>query len=1022
MAKKKRAKDKDATGQPAEQQDRLAMPVATEGTPRLPFPVVGIGASAGGLEAFIEFFEAMPASPGMSFVLIQHLPPDRESMIAEILAKHSRVPVSQIDDGMAVEVNHVYVIRPGHTVTIKHGRLHLGERLEKPQHNRPVDDFFRSLAEEQRERAICIIMSGMGSNGSAGAESIQSVGGMIIAQDPESAKFPSMPRHLIDSGNADFILLPREMPERLAAYVAHPYVKEEAAAQAALELELRRVQEILNVLRVRTRRDFRGYKQSTVLRRIYRRMGLSQIENMGEYVRALRQSPSEANALADDLMINVTGFFRDADAWEELRQQVIAPLVEGQTGDSPIRCWVTACASGEEAYTLGMLLLEAADAADKPLDIKVFATDTATRALAKARLGIYPMGIESEIEPARLERFFDKNDSVYRVKKELRETVIFAPQNVIQDPPFSRLDLCACRNLLIYLEPPMQRRVLAMVHFGLRDNGVLFLGSSETIAGSEDLFEPIDKRARIFRRLNLPSGNALPPAFAGRGTSGPRGFQPQSIGELANRTLLERYSPPAVTIDRQGQLVFFHGDTGPYLSQPAGTPTTDLLTLVHEQFRGAVAYALHKALTEKAPVTARGETVETDQGRVRLDITVAPLDSPNAPGHSVVTFERHDEPSRTINVSASGDQQDVVWLQQELQRVREHMQMMLEELQSSNEEMQASNEEAMSVNEELQSTNEELETSKEELQSLNEELNTVNVQLQSKMEELEATNNDLASLLSSTEIAVIFLDTQMRIRRFTPAIKDLMELIPSDIGRAISDMAAKFIDPDLVADCRAVLDKLVPIEQEVQSDSGRTYIRRVTPYRTRDNRIDGVVITFVEITELNWTEKALRESEEQFRLVTEGAPDYAMLLIDPYGKIVTWNVGAERLLGWTAAEAIGKSLAIIFPPETGAEQARREMEQAARFGRAADESWRVRKSGTRLWGSGVLSAVRDAEGELTGFVKVMRDETARKQAETERAELLQRERLAREEAENATRLKDQFLAMLSHELRTPIAS
>ncbi|MBA3480569.1 MAG: hypothetical protein H0T51_02030 [Pirellulales bacterium] len=617
-----------SAAQPEQEHDRLAQAVDAEERPRLAFPVVGIGGSAGGLEAFIEFFDAMPADSGMAFVLIQHLAPDRESLIAEILSKHSDMPVHQVTSGLAVEPNHVYVIRPGHTLTINHGHLHLGKALREPANNHPVDDFFRSLAEEQRERSIAIIMSGMGSNGTTGVESIKAVGGMAVAQEPESAKFPSMPQHLLDSGNADFVLRPAEMPDMLRRYVAHPYVQGPLPVEPTQVNELQALGDILTVLRARTRRDFSGYKKPTVLRRIQRRMGLNQIEELGAYAQFLRHNTAEVPALCDDLMIHVTGFFRDPEAWEALQDRVIRPLIDQRENDSEVRCWVTACSTGEEAYTLSMLLWEAAEASGKTLDIKVFATDTADRTLAKARAGAYPAAIEAEITPERLQRFFERDDSMYRVKKELRELVVFAPQDVVQDPPFSRLDICTCRNLLIYLEPELQWRVLNLLHFGLREGGVLYLGASETVGAASELFETIDKRARIFRRagptryggaqFNYPRvAHHAPPA-------GPAVRTPPrlSAAQLSERTLLERYTPAAVTIDRDGRIIHFHGDTTPFLAQPTGEPTRDLMQMARDHVRGSIRIALQEAMAENRVAHHRNGFLDTDEGRFRIHISV----------------------------------------------------------------------------------------------------------------------------------------------------------------------------------------------------------------------------------------------------------------------------------------------------------------------------------------------------------------------------------------------------------------
>jgi two-component system CheB/CheR fusion protein len=1014
----------DGTGpQPLAEHDRQAQPVDVEEPPRLGFPVVGIGASAGGLESIMEFFSAMRPDSGMAFIIVQHLPPDRETMIPQILGKKTAMPVEQIEAGTQVEPDHVYVIRPGRTLTLRDGRLHLGEPLAKPMHSRPIDDFFKSLAEEQRERAIAVVMSGMGSNGAAGAQAVKAVGGLCVAQDPESAAYPSMPRHLIEAGYADYILRPKDMPEMLLGYAGHPYAKERGGlVDAALVRNQQHVREILAVLRTRTRHDFSGYKKPTLMRRIQRRMGLARVTKLGEYARILRQTPSEVSALADDLLIHVTGFFRDPQAWETLRERVIVPLIGGREAGSSVRAWVSACSSGEEAYTLAMLLVEECERIGKTLDIKVFATDTAERMLQNARHGIYPGGIEAEITPDRLERFFQRDDAVYRVRQDLRERVVFAPQNVLQDPPFSRLDIVTCRNLLIYLEPQLQHRVLALLHFGLREGGAMFLGTSETVGGLEDLFEPVDKKARIFKRIGPTRHGTvefpLPRALAHPGEPAPvetasRTAPRLSVAQMTTRALLEHHTPAAVTIDRDYRIVYYHGNTTPFIAQPSGEPTRDLMALIRDPVRGAARAALHRAMSHNEPVTVEDGVVEVYPGhRHHIAVTASPIGSKTEPDLFVLSFQlREERPSEPL-AGAPADRQESA---EDLRRMRSELQSTIEELQTSNEELKAAHEEVVSTNEELQSMNEELETSREEMQSLNEELSTVNSQLQAKMEEYQAVTNDLASLLTSTDIAVLFLDTRFRIRRFTPQVKELLEVIATDVGRPLNDLARKFDDPTLLDEAQVVLERLTPSEREISVQGGRWFMRRLTAYRTADNRIDGVVVTFVETTARHRVEEALGRGEEQFRRAIEEAP-IPVIMQAENGEVLQVSRAWSEMTGYTLLDIpVADAWLNLLPGESAAavRSGLRDLFRGDVRTLNFEFPIRRRSGDDREWSFTASSpgVLPDGQRFIVGMGV---DITSRKLAEREM-------RASTRAIEAASAMKDQFLANISHELRTPLS-
>jgi two-component system CheB/CheR fusion protein len=834
------------------------------------FPVVGIGSSAGGLEALQQFFRAMPPDSGLGFIIAAHLDPTQESHLTELLSRCTKMPVVQIENSAKVEPNRVFVIAPDQELTIREGVVRPNKPTAPRGHRHPVDSFFRSLAEDRGELAIAIILSGTGTNGSLGLRFIKAEGGIAIAQDPETAGFAGMPRSAIATGVVDLVLPPDKMPDALLNFARHPYVRQpvEAAVERTPDDQL---EALLRLVQAKTRRDFSGYKKRTLLRRIHRRMGLHRIESLPNYIGRLQNDPDEVKALASDLTINVTGFFRDPDAWRTLGDKVIAPLVRERRAESTIRVWLPGCSTGEEAYSIAILLLEHAAAARKNFDLKLFATDVAEGVLTSARAGAYPASIAQDVTPERLKRWFVMEDDTYCVRKTLRDAITFAPQNLLQDPPFSRMDLISCRNLLIYLNPEIQKRVLALFHFALREGGHLFLGPAETIAAHEDLFESVSKKWRIYRRLGPTRHDIVDfPLLAPREGSAeaetrPEEARPQphlSASELMDRALLDRYVPASALIDRQFRVHYLRGPTEEYLRPPTGEPSYNLIAMARQGLQTTLRNAVRKAVDEGHEVMADAR-VRRGAALRPVRVVVAPLRSGHNPEtRLLVTFSEHDlgrdvGSSAEVEEAASDSE-----LQMELDAAREDLRLTIEQMEAANEELKASNEEIRSINEELQASNEELETSKEELQSLNEELNTVNNQLQAKVQELEIRTNDLNNLLNSTDVATLFLDRSLCIRWFTPAMKALLELLPTDIGRPISHFAQRFSGGDLLEEARKVLERLLPSDTEVVDDLGRWYIRHAVPYRTEDDRIGGVVVTFVDITERKHAEEEVQRARE----------------------------------------------------------------------------------------------------------------------------------------------------------------
>ena len=883
-------------------------------------PVVGIGASAGGIEALSSFFDAMPADSGCAFVVVLHLDPKRESEMARILRAHTKMPVAQVEDGMQLLSDHVYVIAPATEIKLSGGRLEVSKPSEPRGQRHPVDVLFASIATEQRERSVAIVFSGTGSNGTEGLKEIRAEGGMSLVQAPETAKFDGMPRSAIAAGLADHVLAPERMPETLLAYIHHDYVAASDRAEPVSPLGEATIDQVLDMVRARDGHDFGYYRRNTLRRRIHHRMGLRNIGTLADYLKELHANPEEVATLVADLMISVTGFFRDPEAWRALGELVIAPLVAGRENGRPVRIWVPACATGEETYSIAMLITEHAEAAGKRFDVKVFATDAQEDNLRKARDGIYPAAALADFPPERVRRFFERIDGSFQVSKELRDMVVFAQHNLLRDPPFSRLDIVSCRNFLIYLVPEAQQRIIAQCHFALRPDGHLFLGNAETIGRHDDLFETVSKKWRIYRRIGptrhdlvdyRPLRGSAATETAGEPLAAPQEAGSTPVADIARRALLERYAPASVLLDQRGRVVYFHGTTRDYLEQPPGEPTRDLLAMARDGLGLKLRGAIRDATKGDKSVAVHGRVHQSGSWR-DVTMTVVPLPaSPQGSKFILVSFTpgrpaaKPKQPTRREDARETGAGEQA--LREELASMRTELRNTIEHLETANEELKASNEEATSMNEELQSTNEELETSKEELQSFNEELNTVNSQLQHKIAELEWTTNDLNNLLAGSETATLFLDDKLAIKWFAPATKELFDLVASDIGRPIGHFARKFSDDNLLPDAETVLKKLITVEAEVPSDTGRWYLRRMLPYRTRDNRIAGVVVTFNDITERRAAALAINEARVYAETIV-GAVRQPLLVLDAKLRIQSANPAFYDLFKVSAKETLGSLL------------------------------------------------------------------------------------------------------------------
>jgi two-component system CheB/CheR fusion protein len=874
---------------------------AREPTPASPasgsFPIVGIGASAGGLEALEHFLSRVPKNSGMAFVIVQHLDPTRKGIMPELLQRTTGMKVMQVKDRTLVQPDRVYVIPPNKDMSILHGVLHLLEPASPRGLRLPIDFFLRSLAQDQQEHSIGVILSGMGSDGTLGLRAIKEKAGVVLVQDPATAKFDGMPRSAIDSGLADIVAPVDDLPERILVYLHRtPLVHTsemvlEDKTQSALE-------KAVILLRAHTGHDFSLYKKNTFYRRIERRMGIHQIDKIAGYVRYLQENSQELDLLFKELLIGVTSFFRDPAAWEELRKKILPALMANRPAGHVLRAWVPGCSTGEEAYSMAMVMKEAMEKI-KPkrrFTLQVFATDLDKDAIDKARQAIYPENICADVSPEQMGRFFTKEERGCRVNTEIREMVIFATQNLIMDPPFTKLDILSCRNLLIYLAPEMQKKLIPLFHYSLNPDGILMLGSAETVGTFTDFFTPLSNKLRIFRRtesalrsepIEFPSSFA-PPLPAGTGVR-PVPKSHHSFQSLADQLILGHYSPAAVLVSDKGNILYVSGRTGKYLEPAAGKANWNIFAMARDGLRYELTTAFHKALEQKVPVVVRGLKVGSNGGKHYVDITVQRIEEPEPlRGLVVIVFSgaavplETNSPGRLAKVektpARSARQGE---LQQKYQQVRMELQSAREEMQSSQEELRSTNEEMQSTNEELQSTNEELTTSKEEMQSLNEELQTVNTELQAKVDELSRSNNDMKNLLNSTDIATLFLDNDLKVRRFTTQATKIIQLIPSDVGRPITDLASDLLYPELAADAREVSQRLGFAEKPVGTRDGRWFTVRVMPYRTLEDRIDGVVITFADITAAKTLEAQLREKQAVLeKQVARGKSDQLSVISD----------------------------------------------------------------------------------------------------------------------------------------------
>jgi two-component system CheB/CheR fusion protein len=895
------------------------MPMRAESAP----PIVGIGASAGGVKALQAFFEAMPSDSGAAYVVIIHLAPDAPSELANILGGRTRMPAYQVEDTTRLQPNNIYVIPPNKRLRIADHMISATSFEEPRGHRAPIDLFFRSLAKHHGD-AFAVILTGAGADGAIGVKAVKEAGGIVLVQDPNEAEYASMPRSAIGMQVADFVLPLHDLADRLTELLRN---RDHLPADEVRDSDEDSLRRILAHVRVRTGHDFSQYKRATVLRRVARRIQVTRKESFAEYYTYLRENVEEAQALFTDFLISVTTFFRDPKAFASLAKTVIPQLFDGKETGGVIRIWVPGCATGEEAYSIGMLLLEEASRRDIRPEFQVFGSDLDGGALTIAREGRFPAAIEADLNEERLRRFFQREGEHYRVRRELRDIVLFASHSLMRDPPFSRLDLISCRNLLIYLDRELQQQVCNTFHYALNPGGFLFLGSSESADQPAGMFRAVDRDARIYRSV-ANSGERRPalPILLGpyqtanRGLGVPRLPHPTGnvSGAALHRQMLEQIAPPSMLVDETHRAIHLSENVGRFL-QPSGGPiSTDATDLVRQELRFDLRSALHRAFERREATLSMPILVRFNGAPHRVYLHVKPVLQDRDPTrHALVMFiegEAVEVAAHEGSAPLEPADETIRQLQEELQLAQSRLRATREESEAANEELRAANEELQSINEEYRSTSEELETSKEELQSINEELQTVNNELKLKLESVSRAHSDLQNLMAATDVGTLFLDPAMRIKRFTPRLIELFNVTSNDEGRPITDFTHQLNYDDLTEHARAVLRNLTPIEHEVQSREGGWYLVRIRPYRTIEDKIDGVVATFVDITHRRRAEEALRASEERLRqeirlVELSRSPIFVWDFDD---GILQWNRGSEALYGYQRNEAIGQRKELLL--------------------------------------------------------------------------------------------------------------